>query len=67
LKQEEKNTINVEIPYQFQEKHEEALPYQEHPTNIPRTKHPRDIIHNAPRERDRAKCPNRAKISAHVM
>jgi hypothetical protein len=30
LKQEENNTINAEIPYQFQEKHEETLPYQEY-------------------------------------
>jgi hypothetical protein len=42
LKQEENNTINAEIPYQFQEKHEETLPYQEYSTNIPRIKHPRD-------------------------
>jgi hypothetical protein len=42
LKQEENNRINAEIPYQFQEKHEETLPYQKYSTNIPRIKHPRD-------------------------
>jgi hypothetical protein len=29
LKQEQNNTINAEIPYQFQENHEETLPYRE--------------------------------------
>ena len=42
LKQEENRTINSKIPYQFQEKHEETLLYQEYSTNIPRIKHPRD-------------------------
>jgi hypothetical protein len=42
LKREENNTINAEIPYQFQEKHEKTLPYQEYSTNIPRVKNTRD-------------------------